>query len=107
MYVDLTPLRAGCCQTPETSLHTSARRRIDPLQRTGGEVAGAVGARGNCTGRLGPANQIRATARLTLVRSCWSLTLCPAFSRQHVRIHTSRRSVAENQRGHRAQVDQP
>ncbi len=25
---------AGCCQTPETSQHTSAQRRIDQLQRT-------------------------------------------------------------------------
>jgi hypothetical protein len=50
VYVDLNPLRAGCCQTPETSQHTSARQRIDQLQRTGDEVAKDGGARRNCTG---------------------------------------------------------
>jgi hypothetical protein len=41
VYVDLNPLRAGCCQTPETSEHTSARRRIDQLQAGGEPVPGA------------------------------------------------------------------
>ena len=50
VYVDLNPLRAGCCQTPETSQHTSARQRIDQLQRIGDEVAKDGGARRNCTG---------------------------------------------------------
>jgi hypothetical protein len=40
---------AGCCQTPESSEHTSARLRIDQLQTSGEEVAGDVGARGNCS----------------------------------------------------------
>ena len=29
MYVDLNPIRAGICETPEQSEHTSAKRRID------------------------------------------------------------------------------
>ena len=32
VYVDLNPVRAGCCSTPETSDHTSAQRRIEQLQ---------------------------------------------------------------------------
>jgi hypothetical protein len=33
VYVDLNPIRAGECATPETSPHTSAKRRIDERQR--------------------------------------------------------------------------
>src|SRR5690606_37289449 len=29
VYVDLNPLRAGCCEKPEEAEHTSARRRIE------------------------------------------------------------------------------
>jgi hypothetical protein len=50
VYVDLNPLRAGCCQTPESSEQTSARLRIDQLPTTSEQVAGAVGACGNCSG---------------------------------------------------------
>jgi REP element-mobilizing transposase RayT len=33
IYVDLNPIRAGLCHTPETSAHTSARRRIEESRK--------------------------------------------------------------------------
>lgn len=32
-YVDLNPIRAGICKTPEASPHTAIKRRIDQLDR--------------------------------------------------------------------------
>jgi hypothetical protein len=41
LYVDLNPIRAGECQTPEASRHTSAKRRLEERQQSIGVGVGA------------------------------------------------------------------